>query len=253
MNNYFPEKKSFRYRQVYFKSLKKNFGIHKSVKKWFQGSQSSKECLMWKEIQRGSQFQLWRKQWGWLARKNKCRHYYQLLGQDVHNVVKINYLCFIDVDNMLIILSSLLNMKTKTLRSLYKNLICASVALLLLFFTSIFVIKAIFQKEIDHLIDQATILTEYSFTHSAQSTLTGDNSQEQSMELTPIPLLSTTIQMYNIFQFRTSQHHSLLSYLTTNSTTTTSVLDKETKVQFNMYMNGKELCFKINQNYCNNQ
>lgn len=51
-------------------------------------------------------------------------------------------------------------MKDKTLASIYKNLVCGSIGLLLLFVTSIFVIKGIFQAQIDTLIDQATILKE---------------------------------------------------------------------------------------------
>ena len=43
----------------------------------------------------------------------------------------------------------------------FRNLVCASIGLLLFFFLSIFVIKGIYQTQIDHLIDETTLLKEY--------------------------------------------------------------------------------------------
>lgn len=57
--------------------------------------------------------------------------------------------------------------------NLYRNLICASIALLLLFSTAIFVLTSLYQKQIDQLIDDATLLKEYLFYHSAISTRPG--------------------------------------------------------------------------------
>jgi hypothetical protein len=57
-------------------------------------------------------------------------------------------------------LNYIVDMKDKQKATVYKNLICGSIGLLLLFFTSIFVIKGIFQNDIDSLIDSATILKE---------------------------------------------------------------------------------------------
>lgn len=51
-------------------------------------------------------------------------------------------------------------MSNKQSLALYRNLICVSIALLLLFTTSVFVIKSVEQESIDSLIDDATILKE---------------------------------------------------------------------------------------------
>jgi len=45
--------------------------------------------------------------------------------------------------------------------NIYKNLLCASVGLLIVFVTSIFVAKDFFGKNIESLVDEATLLKEY--------------------------------------------------------------------------------------------
>ena len=52
-------------------------------------------------------------------------------------------------------------MGSKTRASVFKHLICASIGILLLSFTSIFVIRGIYQRSLDDLIDHTTILKEY--------------------------------------------------------------------------------------------
>ena len=62
------------------------------------------------------------------------------------------------MDNRLIILLIDLLMNKGRV---FRNLVCASIGLLLFFFLSIFVIKGIYQTQIDHLIDETTLLKEY--------------------------------------------------------------------------------------------
>lgn len=45
-------------------------------------------------------------------------------------------------------------------RSIYRNLICGAIALLLLFTTAIFVLTRLYQHQIDQLIDNSTLLKE---------------------------------------------------------------------------------------------
>lgn len=43
---------------------------------------------------------------------------------------------------------------------MFRNLTCIAIALLLLFTTAVFVVTALYQHQIDKLIDTATLLTE---------------------------------------------------------------------------------------------
>ena len=60
-------------------------------------------------------------------------------------------------------------MKTSTKANIYKNIVCASIGLLVLFTTSIFVAKGSLQTTINSLIDSATILKEYFWVDLALS------------------------------------------------------------------------------------
>lgn len=51
-------------------------------------------------------------------------------------------------------------MKSNNSSSLYKNLICASLALLIIFVTVIFVAKDFFDQTIEALVDDRTLLKE---------------------------------------------------------------------------------------------
>ena len=72
-------------------------------------------------------------------------------------------------------------MNNKQLAALFKNLICAAIGLLVLFITSIFVIKGVLQSSIDTRIDDATILKEYFQNYEVPNTLLGDSFQVLSM------------------------------------------------------------------------
>jgi hypothetical protein len=75
-------------------------------------------------------------------------------------------------------------MPSKNPANLFKNLTCAAIGLLVLFTTSIFVIKGSYQANINSLVDQATLLKEYFFYHPALNTLLGGSSPATSMPTT---------------------------------------------------------------------
>lgn len=67
----------------------------------------------------------------------------------------------------------------------YKNAICVSVGLLIIFTTSIFVAKDFFGNQIKDLIDDSTLLKEYAFNYTALVTLIGVNSLGTYLQATP--------------------------------------------------------------------
>ena len=131
--------------------------------------------------------------------------------------------------------------KTK-LAAIYKNLICASIGLLLLFFISIFVIKAVFQEHIDTLIDQTTLLKEYlyfkiSYKYPTWGQFPGtvDGQYTHTLTLYNISTDVTTIWL---------RVHSLLlnqSLLTIPIPTKIWLSDRATKGHYNTWMNGTEI------------
>lgn len=74
--------------------------------------------------------------------------------------------------------------------SLFRNLICASLGLLLLFTTAVFVITGVYQQDIDDKIDAASLLKEYTLIDAATSSPAGHNSRiplNRAHLETPIP------------------------------------------------------------------
>lgn len=85
-------------------------------------------------------------------------------------------------------------MNKATPNKAYKNAICVSVGLLIIFTTSIFVAKDFFGNQIKDLIDESTLLKEYPSIYTALATLIGVNSQGTLVLATPTRSASPIIQ-----------------------------------------------------------
>jgi hypothetical protein len=62
-------------------------------------------------------------------------------------------------------------------KDLFKNMMCGSIGLLVIFVTSIFVIDDYFSERIQKAIDEATLLKEYNINNKAIVMLVGDSFQ----------------------------------------------------------------------------
>jgi len=105
-------------------------------------------------------------------------------------------------------------MNKATPNKAYKNAICVSVGLLIIFTTSIFVAKDFFGNQIKDLIDDSTLLKEYAFIYTAPATLIGVNSQGTLMLATPTRSALPTIQKRmgnNWWQDKTSNSTILIA------------------------------------------